>query len=830
MKYFKLFLLAAVILVSNVILLETSNTLKNSTIEQNASLSIQTDSYFDLLSSNDSWIEYTVDSDSDILIDYLNIKLGITAPDWLQIYGILKDPAGNWIGYTVNETVESPTEQEITLSFPGDTIYASGYSGVYLLYIMITGPESSPYAESTRLMYQTNNYNYVQFEHPTGIILGFDDYGVDTDNDSLYNEIHVDFYVDISEAGMYAVGVMLNGHDPFNESEVQHVGMGMADLPSGDNQTIIAIIPTQSLYIDRMSGPYSLGFVYMMKLTIDYESKFQHFIYDYGFTQAYNYQQFDPASAFFTGAIFDSPLDTEGDSKFEGVEILVELNISEPGNYRVEMNYQIVDKTFYIDKEINYSSGLYNVSFFISDTRIYAQKLNGSIEVIQLYLINSDYETMHRLNPNYKTRNYLYTDFNSPGLLLTDRFFDTGVNTDNDSFFDQLKISVEVNVTINDTFMFDISLGEPVGKWTYNTTYLEVGIHNVSFYFSMNDHYQKELNTSFVVEHLSISVEDMGMHEEIYYAWDVYTTRIYYFTEFDRPSIVFTQNFWDYGLDLNNNSLFDVLVIDAEVEVFEADNFLFYGDIKTNSVPISYFYYTNLQEYFEPGIHTISFIFSNVAQERLNCSYHLNAVSARNSEFDLMAEVSDPYDTAFYYYTEFEHATVSVGNFEDFGYSSFNTSTFDAIIVAFDITFSQSVEDYTVEVFADTTSLSYGFGQSLHGYFPAGTTRIDFGFDPRTMDVSSWETSFEISVRVLDSNENTIYEEWNLYTTRTYSYTEFLEFSTTTTTTHSPEDTTTTTTTTDEETTPKPGLTPGYTFWFALFAIFTIPFIKKRGS
>jgi hypothetical protein len=439
--------------------------------------------------------------------------------------------------------------------------------------------------------------------------------------------------------------------------------------------------------------------------------------------------------------------------------------------------------------------------------------------------MNSNYEDLHTLNVNYQTGNYTFTDFNPPGLLLTDRYFDQGLDTDDDSDYNELQIAVEVNVTKNDTYYFDISLGDPVNKWEYNTSYLDVGLHNVSFSFLMNEHYQKHLNTSFVVEHLSITVDDMGLHQQIHMLTDVYTTRVYYYNEFDPPSLIFTDRYWDYAIDTDLNGLYDYLVIDAEVEVTEADNFYFDGNIKSVTEPTSYYFYTNHAQYLDIGVHNVSFAFSDIQQTQLDCSYLLNQLSVRDETFQLINEISPTYETAFYYYNDFERTEISVANFEDNGYSETGSTPFEFILLSFDITFSQSVVDHTIEVTAETNSLSYEFMQSLYGTFPADTITVDFGIDPSSITESSWQTSFDISVRVYDINMQLIFEAQNIYTTQTYYSQDFIYQSTPTSTTDAPEHTTIS----DDETTPNPRLTPGYTLVLSLVVVVVLPILKKRG-
>jgi hypothetical protein len=819
MKKILVVLLTGIILFSNIIIFKDFNDPEKSIYVADVDYSIQDDRYFNLLSPNDTWSEYTIDSDSNGLIDLLNIRLAINTTEELFIYGVLKEPSGTWLGYTQNMSENVPEVRQITLSFPGNTIYAAGYSGVYLLYIMIQNSGDTTPEVDFRLLFSTENYNYFQFERPTGIFTGFDDYGVDTDNDSLYNELNIDFYVNISEAGMYAAAVMLNHDDPFNQTIMRYLGVGIADLPIGNNQIITARVPTTSFSIDKLNGPYSLGFVYLMKQNENNDMIFQQFGHNIGFTQAYSYLQFDPAPAYFTGAIYDFPVDSEGEPKFEEIRILVELNVSEPGDYGVEMFYQMGDQWTFSDNDSFYSTGLYNVSFTISDSEIYAVKFNGSIFINQFSLIDSSYSTLQILTPDYHTREYIYTQFNPPGLLLTGQYFDHGIDLDNDSYFNELQILIGVNVTVADDYYFDISLGDPVNQWEYTSTYLEVGVHNISFNFPMNDYYQKSLNSSFTIDYLSIAD---GTYNQIHYDTSGYTTRIYNYTEFDRPSILFTLTFQDYGLDLNNNSFYDALVIGAEVNVFEAGNFIFNANIKSNTSPTSYYFYSYADAYLEPGLHNISFIFSDVYNEKLDCTYHLNYVAVQDENYQAIDRVYDPYDTAYYSYTEFEPPQFSVSYFADYGYSDTNDSLFNIILLEFEITLS-SPGEYIIEVGFNAISLNHELFSSIQGIFPAATIPIQIPCDPSFIGEDSWQTEFLISVYIMDANWNILYEARDCYTTRTYASTEFIQFSTTTTF-PDPEDTTTEITTT----TTQPRLSPGFTILLALFAVIPIKVVKKR--
>lgn len=192
-----------------------------------------------------------------------------------------------------------------------------------------------------------------------------------------------------------------------------------------------------------------------------------------------------PAVANLRGNIFDSGVDMDSDGTFDSLEISVEINVTSPGIFIVEI-YGLEDSTYnYIDvwgENYTYLDvGAQNVSIHLDGPRIYASGVNP-ITVVSIYLYDEYHNYLDHLYDVSLSREYLYTEFDLPPASFTGIIYDDGVDTDMDGTFDFLQVGVEVNVSTAGAFIVEIyglydSTYNYISVYEQNYTYLDVGIH-----------------------------------------------------------------------------------------------------------------------------------------------------------------------------------------------------------------------------------------------------------------------------------------------------------------------------------------------------------------
>ncbi|MCK5109263.1 MAG: hypothetical protein KAR25_06190, partial [Methanosarcinales archaeon] len=117
-----------------------------------------------------------------------------------------------WLGSELNETYLESGIRNITLRFDGVRIYNTGYNGSFETRLNLRETEEWYVLDETR--YSTGKYNHTDFQRPPAEFTGnFSDYGLDTDNDTLYDYLVIEAEVNVTKAGMFELWGRLEYYD-----------------------------------------------------------------------------------------------------------------------------------------------------------------------------------------------------------------------------------------------------------------------------------------------------------------------------------------------------------------------------------------------------------------------------------------------------------------------------------------------------------------------------------------------------------------------------------------------------------------------------------------
>ena len=234
----------------------------------------------------------------------------------------------------------------------------------------------------------------------------------------------------------------------------------------------------------------------------------------------------------------------------------------------------------------------------------------------------------------YTTGAYRATDFAQPrwAFQFTGAAQDRGLDANGDGKFDYLVLTADAQVNLKGTYSLSGALtvdpSTDRGLWvtsTYATTDLAEGAQSVEFRFNGADIWASGHSGAF---HFMLSAYSNGgwigpppIREgepypqpsgdfDVYgdtlcgatspYAHDAWAERV-------EPA-QFTGVFADRGEDLNGNERYDFLVVEAEVNVTEANTFLFSGNLKTSD-DVTWISSARDQVYLDVGLHTLTLRF-----------------------------------------------------------------------------------------------------------------------------------------------------------------------------------------------------------------------------
>jgi hypothetical protein len=177
----------------------------------------------------------------------------------------------------------------------------------------------------------------------------------------------------------------------------------------------------------------------------------------------------------------------------------------------------------------------------------------------------------------YQSNTYNFWEFEAPGVQLTGKIYDYGVDTDPNGLSNYVEIAIEVIVNKSGEYQFYGNLYNYAGGQSYEfssgTIYLSDTITFQNVTFEVNRHwFLNSMNGSMVyLNYLRIyqKIETFGDLEIFYDGSNRDLSNIYYHKILDLPAAKFTGKIYDYGNDTDANGRFDYLSIAFEVEINE---------------------------------------------------------------------------------------------------------------------------------------------------------------------------------------------------------------------------------------------------------------------
>lgn len=254
--------------------------------------------------------------------------------------------------------------------------------------------------------------------------------------------------------------------------------------------------------------------------------------------------QIPPASAqapgaSLTGRIIDQGVDTDGNGLFEHLEIGVEVNVTEPGLFSIDAGGLRDSHHNYIDvwdhTETYLNAGLVHLNLSLAGVKIYICGFNPS-HVMSIELRDKEWRTIGSLNDIPLSREYSYSEFETPKASLIGVIYDEGVDTDEDGTYDYLEIGVEVNVSEAGDYMVEVQglLDTNYGYITVGdsqSAVLDVGVQVVHLSLAGPTIYASGLNPT-MVSYISLYDE---YHELFGKLHETPLSRTYFCNEFDVP-------------------------------------------------------------------------------------------------------------------------------------------------------------------------------------------------------------------------------------------------------------------------------------------------------
>ena len=209
-------------------------------------------------------------------------------------------------------------------------------------------------------------------------------------------------------------------------------------------------------------------------------------------------------------------------------------------------------------------------------------------------------------NPSLRTEAISDSDIN-----ITNRFFDRGIDLNDNSKYDYIEIAIEINVTIGREYHFNGELNStiPGGDlyfiWIGNEDYLP-GIYNISFRVESWWCYLQGNGSTYFIEKLQIFSGSPAAELIASYDLSQHLSQIYYHRDLEEPEISFTGNQWSYAVDEDSDGLFDYIDAFFEIYVSQEKEYSIRGRFEASGYSNEWYIFNQELKVYPVGFHNVS--------------------------------------------------------------------------------------------------------------------------------------------------------------------------------------------------------------------------------
>jgi hypothetical protein len=414
-----------------------------------------------------------------------------------------------------------PGLNTVRLEFSGERILRSGLDGPYDLKVQLVG--LGPGNHATAVL-QTPAFDPTQFGEVGARLISASESAVDSDGDGLLDEIRVLAGLDIGREDHYR----LLGN--LSKDGVTLVGTVAEQVLAVGGRQVQLIIPTQVLRRRGLDGPFT-GVVTLQDAAGNGLSSVE-------FTTApYKADDF-AALAQPSGTHAEEGIDTNGNGLFDLLRIAQPLFVTKAGEYLLsaELSAPNGTKSVYADARATLVLGGNTVSWDFSGPLIWAQQLDGPYEVEIVVREAASGAERDRLTLPQLTKAYDHRQFDHASgggiVALTGNSSDSGIDTNGNGLFDQLRVDLEVSVPGPAIYEWSARLEDARGKEIAFYTGqgpLAAGVGTVQFLFDAVQIGKNAVNGPYFVRGLLLFAPGQGS----LLASDAATTEAYQYTQFE---------------------------------------------------------------------------------------------------------------------------------------------------------------------------------------------------------------------------------------------------------------------------------------------------------
>lgn len=477
----------------------------------------------------------------------------------------------------------------------------------------------------------------------------FNNVGVDTNSNGLYDYLKVTVGVQVNEPEMYTLIGWLGNGSGTQIATARLQAKLAAGVQNLDLQFLGKVIRNAGF-----NGPYKLQ---RLELRAGEEEDAVLAVDNPYTTAAYTTTQFENAEARFTGTVTDQGVDTNSDGQYDWLRLNVGITVNQAGTYRVTGELEGGGQPIVVaTKSLALSNGTTTVQLDFAGRAIYQSRKNGPYQVVALRIENTSGVHMDFRDTAYATSSYNYTQF-AHGTTNFDPagFSEQALDVNADSAYEYLRINLTVNAGAAGRYILMAELDDNSGAIiSSQQKYVDLvaGNNSVFVEFPGGPIYSHAVNGPYKLVGLSLIGPDGSIMDSLSPA---YTTQAYAYTSFAKPLIAFSGQFSDSGVNLSGDPKFEKLKISIGLMPGIGGNVKAQARLVDKNGKEIEWVETNLTVVANTPI-TLDLLFDGVKinLNKVNGPYYLKNLLIFNSADPEQALTQEnDYQTAAYAYTDF---------------------------------------------------------------------------------------------------------------------------------------------------------------------------------
>lgn len=601
-----------------------------------------------------NYYDYGVDTDGDPYFNYLNVKIEINV---LQegSYRVNADIQREWEWQHLQGQGETSYFtlglHNVTLQFDGYIFYANSYQTFHLGHVWLGDDKNNQFEWVHDA--KTLSYTGLEFDPVPVQLTMITSEDIRKNDEDLIEALIFYVEVEVNEEGTYAIEGRLR--NPITGQEYWQTTDEIEFTTQGTHSVALEF-PGRWIWRQQTSTTYILEHLNIKDWDTwhNWDSLDPNFVTQ----QVYDSSEFVRPHATMS-SVTDTPVDADGNGKFNYVRFDVEVEVFDPGTYEVRIQLENIQgrqrwsDDFYVsgfDTRHNCPSpDNYTLQVYYSSAWIYRQTAAQNFKIVNIQLVRQhperswEDEDVEWQNDVGTTQQYDPTDFDPQQIVFLGYGSAYALNIDPapDTLYDYLVCEMQVNVTVAGRYHIDANLHDMSHDWLDHRGVFQgdlgLGVQTLYLKFDSRVAYETHENQSYIFGYFGFYFDldddpwrdDWRKVDALYRDEGEVYTPVYDYTDFQPTLIALTDNYYDYGWD-NTPAVsgFSGVAVDVEVTVTKTGNYSVLLDFRNPDTDDGRWIASNMTA-LTPGVHNITVVCDDTAwlrSQSLNTSFEIRDI------------------------------------------------------------------------------------------------------------------------------------------------------------------------------------------------------------